>query len=43
MPQIGSAILVIFLLIIQFMAMVWYCITYVPGGQEFLKKMVFRS
>uniref|UniRef100_A0A383W8P8 Vesicle transport protein n=1 Tax=Tetradesmus obliquus TaxID=3088 RepID=A0A383W8P8_TETOB len=40
---IGSAILVIFLLIIQFMAMIWYCVTYIPGGQEFMKRMVFRS
>ncbi|KAF8073233.1 ACX4 [Scenedesmus sp. PABB004] len=31
---IGSAILVIFLLIIQFMAMVWYCVTYIPAGME---------
>eukprot|EP00878_Enallax_costatus_P002238 GHUV01002411.1.p3 GENE.GHUV01002411.1~~GHUV01002411.1.p3 ORF type:complete len:166 (+),score=19.62 GHUV01002411.1:343-840(+) len=40
---IGNVILVIILLIIQFLAMIWYCVTYVPGGQEFLRRMIFRG
>jgi len=40
---IGSVILVIILLIIQFLAMIWYCVTYIPGGQNFLRGLVTRS
>lgn len=40
---IGNFILVIVFLIIQFLAMIWYCITYIPGGQGFLKSLIFRS
>lgn len=43
MSGFGAFILVLILLIIQFLAFVWYSLTYIPGGQEFLKRMVFRS
>eukprot|EP00877_Chromochloris_zofingiensis_P001633 jgi/Chrzof1/11470/Cz05g37230.t1 len=40
---IGNVILVLFLLIIQFCAMIWYCVTWIPGGQGFLRGMIFRG
>lgn len=39
----GSVILVLVCLFIQFIALCWYCITWIPGGQAFLKGMIFRS
>lgn len=35
-----GVVLVIALLIVQLLAMVWYCATYVPGGQAFLSRLI---
>lgn len=36
----GGVLLVIALLVVQLLAMVYYCATYVPGGQAFLGRLV---
>ncbi|KAI8475287.1 MAG: Got1/Sft2-like family-domain-containing protein [Monoraphidium minutum] len=35
---IVGGVLVIIFIVIQFLAMIWYCATYVPGGPEFLAR-----
>ncbi|KAG2446533.1 hypothetical protein HYH02_008520 [Chlamydomonas schloesseri] len=35
--------LCIIMLLIQILALLWYCITWIPGGQAALKSMIFRS
>ncbi|GFR48075.1 hypothetical protein Agub_g9913 [Astrephomene gubernaculifera] len=39
----GNAALCLIMLVIQLLALVWYCLTWVPGGQAALKSMIFRS
>lgn len=40
---IGNPIIVLVFLIVQFAALIWYCMTWIPGGQTALKAMIFRS
>ncbi|PNW76044.1 hypothetical protein CHLRE_12g549950v5 [Chlamydomonas reinhardtii] len=35
--------LCLIMLVIQLLALVWYCVTWIPGGQAALKSMIFRS
>jgi hypothetical protein len=37
----GNALLCIICIVIQFAALCWYCITWIPGGQAALKAMIF--
>ncbi|KXZ53220.1 hypothetical protein GPECTOR_7g1113 [Gonium pectorale] len=39
----GNAGLCLIMLIIQLLALIWYCLTWVPGGQAAIKAMIFRS
>ncbi|GLI61304.1 hypothetical protein VaNZ11_003658 [Volvox africanus] len=38
-----NAILCLIMLVIQILALVWYCITWIPGGQAALKSIIFRG
>lgn len=40
---IGSAPLCMIMIVIQFAALVWYVLTWIPGGQAAVKAMIFRS
>ncbi|KAG2433923.1 hypothetical protein HXX76_008275 [Chlamydomonas incerta] len=35
--------LCLIMLVIQILALVWYCVTWIPGGQAALKSIIFRS
>ncbi|KAG2486547.1 hypothetical protein HYH03_014848 [Edaphochlamys debaryana] len=39
----GNAGLCLIMLVIQLLALVWYCVTWIPGGQAALKALIFRS
>eukprot|EP00798_Chlamydomonas_sp_ICE-L_P026001 gene26001-11692_t len=39
----GNPILVLLMLIVQIVALFWYCLTWIPGGVTFAKSMIFRS
>ncbi|PNH10950.1 Vesicle transport protein SFT2B [Tetrabaena socialis] len=39
----GNAGLCLVMLVLQILALVWYCLTWVPGGQAALKSMIFRG
>ncbi|EFJ42503.1 hypothetical protein VOLCADRAFT_83604 [Volvox carteri f. nagariensis] len=39
----GNAGLCLIMLVIQLLALIWYCVTWIPGGQAALKSIIFRS
>ena len=41
--QTGNIGLCIICIVIQFVALCWYCVTWIPGGQTALKAMIFRG
>lgn len=36
----GQAFVVLALLCVQFLALIWYCASYIPGGRMMLKSLV---
>ena len=43
LAQTGNLGLCILCIVIQFLALCWYCITWIPGGQATLKAIIFRG